>query len=215
MALANYDDLKAAVAAWMTRSDMAGQAADFITLGEAALNRELPAVETDTPLTGVVDSRRIDISAVPIIKPIALFLTDPNLFNELQLTPKADGTFTYQSTSGQPRYWAIDGTNIDFDCPLDQAYTFRFRNSQRFALSDTSPTNWLLTNHPDVYLAAVLVWGGVFTRNPSYLALYAPILDTALPSVRNVIAQQKRAELTVDPALQSIGRRAYYGGGWA
>jgi hypothetical protein len=169
-------------------------------------------VETDTTLTGVAGSRRVDISAVPIVKPIALFLTDPDLFNELQLTPKADGTFAYQSTSGQPRYWAIDGTNIDFDCPLDQAYTFRFRNSQRFALSDAVPTNWLLTNHPDVYLAATLIWGGVFTRNPQYVDIYAPILATGIPSVRGLIAQQKRAELTVDPALQSIGRRPYYGG---
>lgn len=212
MALANYTDLKNAVANWMARSDLSGEAADFIKLAEAHLNRELPAVETDATLTGTASSRRIDISAQSMERPIALFLVDPSTGDELPLTQKTDGTFPYSATATRPSLWAIDGTNIDFDCLLDQAYSFRFRFRQKFALSDSATTNWLLTNHPDVYLAGVLIWGGVFTQNSQFSATFSAILETGIPSVKSAIAQSKRGVATVDPALSAIGWRPIYDG---
>jgi hypothetical protein len=211
MALANYTDLKTAVTNWMAKSSLSGQAADFITLAEAALNRELNPVESDTTLTGTNGSRTISISAYSVVEPIALFLAETGR-DEVELTKKQDGTFPYSVISGRPRYWSIDGTNIDFDCPLSGAYPFRFRARTRFALSDAAPTNWLLTNHPDVYLAATLLWSGLYTRNNPIMQNFAAILTEGIPQVRNIIAQSNRGVLTVDIALQRIGRRSYYDG---
>lgn len=211
MAITNYAELKAALPNWMTRGDVAGQAEECIALAEASLNRELGPVELDVTLTGVLDSRSIDISTQNCVEPIALFLAETSR-NEVTLTQMADGTFPYRSASGYPRFWAIDGTNIDFDCPLSQAYPFRFRFRQRFALSDAAPTNWLLTYHPDLYLAGTVVWGSVFIQDAPSISTWVSILNTALPSVRNIIAQNKRGTLTVDPAL--MRRRRFYNNGW-
>lgn len=211
MALANFSDLKAATSRWMARSDVAGDAEDFILLGESALNRELQAIETESTLVGSIGSRSISISALSVLRPRALFLTDPGNGDELELTQKTDGTFPYTDDSDAPEFWSVDGTNIKFDCPLDLAYSFRFEFTQRFALSEAAPTNWLLTNHPDVYLAAVLIWGGLFTRNDATGARWAAVLKTGIPSVRNIIAQKRRGILTVDPAISS--RRSVYTGG--
>lgn len=210
MAITNYGELKQAVTDWMARSDLSGDAADFISLGEARLNRELDPIEIDETITGTSGSNRIDVSAQSVETPVALFLAETGL-NEVQLTPKADGTFRYHATSGRPRYWGMDGQQdyIDFDRPLDAAYPFRFRYRQRFALSDSSTTNWLLTNHPDAYLAAMLAWGGVFIRDTPYAANFKSILDEALPEIRHQIAQRKRALLTVDRGLEDIGRRQH------
>jgi hypothetical protein len=203
--------LKSAVTTWLSRGDIATQAADCISLAEAALNRELGAIETDVTLTGVQDSRVIDMSAQNCVEPIALFVAEAGL-DEVALTPMVDGTFPYRAASNYPRVWVIDGTNINFDCPLLTAYPFRFRLRQRFALSDAASTNWLLTNHPDLYLAASIVWGGVFIQDDPTMARWASILNSALPSVRNIIAQSKRATLVVDAALQ---RRPRFGtNGW-
>lgn len=206
MALANYTDLQAAALDWMKRAGQTGKTADWVALAEARLNRELGAVETDTTLTGVVDSRRIDISAVAMVQPIALFLAESGR-DEVFINPKADGTFAYLTTSGRPKAWAIDGTNIDFDRPLDAAYPFRLRYRQKFNLA-TSATNWLLTNHPDIYLAAVLMWGAGYNYAWNSGAIWKQTLDEGIPSVRNQIAQNKRAVLTVDPGLTS---RGHYG----
>ncbi len=129
--------------------------------------------------------------------------------------PLVDGTFPYRSASAYPRAWAIDGAAINLDCPLNQTYPFRFRFRQRFALSDAAPTNWLLTNHPDVYLAACIVWGGVFIQDDPTMARWASILSSAIPSVRNSVVQSKRSVLMVDSALLQRSRRfGTFNSGW-
>jgi hypothetical protein len=208
MALATYSDLQGQITNWMANSGLSGQAADFITLAEAALNRELPAVEVDQTLTGTASSNAIDISGYAVVQPIALFLAETG-YDEVLLQPQREGTFPVRVTEDRPTMWSIDGTNINFDCPLSDAYPFRFRYRQRFALSDAAQTNWLLTNHPDVYLAACLVWSGLYKRNDPIVSNFAQVLATGVPAVKNIIAQKSRGVLTVDPALQRTGIYTY------
>jgi hypothetical protein len=206
MSISTYAELQTAVLDWMSRSDLTGNVEDFITLAEAKLNRKIPAVQTDVTLTGTLDSRRITITANSAVSGIAMFLIDPSTSDERQLVARQDGTFAYSNTSGEPRYWAMDSTSyVDFDCPLDAAYTFRFRIKQRYALSDSATTNWLLTNHPDIYLAASILWGGGFTRDLETASGFKSLLDEGIPEVRRVIAEMNRSELTVDRALQPAG----------
>ena len=214
MALSTYAELKTATLDWMVRTDLTGNVADWITLGEARLNRELNPVETDNSLTGTLDSREISTSALSVVEPIALYLIDSNTSDEIKLTRKDD--FARLDTSGQPRFWRFiqhaSTPKIVFDCPLDVAYTFRFVARIRFALSDSATTNWLLTNHSDVYLAAVLVWGSGFVQKFQEAGAWKTVLDEGIPSVRSIIADAKRGVLTVDPGLVSIGHRPYYDG---
>ena len=92
MALATYSDLQTYVTELMVREDLLGSAADWITLAEARLNREIPAVETDVTLTGVASSRRIDVSSYSVVSPLALFLIDTD-GDDIEMVRKADGTF--------------------------------------------------------------------------------------------------------------------------
>jgi hypothetical protein len=214
MALDTYANLKTAIQDWMVRSDLSGNVADWITLGEAKLNRELNPVETDNSLTGAADNREISTSALSVVEPIALFLVDTDTSDETELTQKTD--FARDATSGKPTYWRFvqhaTTPKIVFDCPLDAAYTFRFVARVRFALSDSATTNWLLTNHSDLYLAAAILEGSLFTENYDKAAAFKVKYDDALPSVRNIIAQSKRAVATVDPALRPWPRYGTYDG---
>lgn len=204
MAISTYSELKTAIADWMARSDVSGSAADFITLGEARLNRLLEVVATTTTLTGVVDSASISISALSMVEPQDLYVTDGN--TEYFVAPRALGTFTTETISGLPGLWAIEGTNIKLDRPCDQAYSFRFVYQGRFALSDAAPTNEFLTNNPDLYMAASIVWGAVYTKDLQGGAMWKGMLDEFTAEVRSTIAQKKRSQLTADPALVGIGR---------
>jgi hypothetical protein len=209
MPFSNYSELKTFLTDMMVRSDLSGNTGDFIALAEARLNREIPAVETDVTLTGTLDSRRIDVSANSVVSGIALFLVDTD-GDEIELTQRSDGSFPYTDTSDQPKFWAMDSTSyIDFDCPLDQAYTFRFRIRQRYALSDSATTNWLLTYHPDIYIAASLIWGGGYIKDFEYAGIFNSSLMAGIESVKHVIMEQNRGVLTVDPALTSVGRYTY------
>lgn len=214
MALSTYSELKTAVLDWMVRADLSGNVADWVTLGEAKLNRELNPVETDNTLTGVADSREISTAALSVVEPIALYLIDTDTSDEAELTQKSD--FVRDSTSGEPSYWRFvqhaSAPKIIFDCPLDAAYTFRFVARIRFALSDSATTNWLLTNHPDLYLAACILEGSLFTDQYEKAAAFKMKFDDALASVRSIIADSKRAVLTVDNALMPQAVRGSYDG---
>jgi len=212
MALSTYSDLIAAISAWMERDDVSGNAADFITLAEAGLNRELEAVETDTILTGTAGSRTIDVSSLSVVKPVALFLRGET--EEIEIQQQADGTFPYYEISSAPTIWTIDGDNIDFDTLLDQAYTFRFRYAGRFALSDANPTNWLLANHPDVYLSASIVWGARFVASDEVLARYGAPLESFVRGVNIENAKKKRGTLVVDRGLQAARPYMWNGYQW-
>jgi hypothetical protein len=204
MAITNYTELKAAVTDWMDRQDLSGNAADFVSLAEARLNRELISVGTTATLATVAGDATVDISGLSVIRPLSLFILDVG--NEYELTPRALGTFTVGSENAMPRIWAIEGDEIKFDAPADNVYPLRFVYEGTFALSDSAPTNELLTKSPDIYLAASIVWGALYTRGDADVSRFEGILEPFIAQQKNIVAQKKRGTLTVDPALASIGR---------
>ncbi len=151
MSITNYSELKAAVLDWMARPELTN-AADYITLAEARLNRLLDPVGTTATLTGVIDSDTLSIASLAVQEPQNLYVTQGE--SEYFVTPRALGTYSTTNIEGLPSIWSIEGTTITFDRPCAEAYSFRFVYLGRFALSDVAPTNEFLTNNPDLYLAA-------------------------------------------------------------
>ncbi len=166
MAISTYSELKTAIETWRERvgaSAILGNASDFVSLGEAQLNRDLPLriMWTNTPLTATVDSRVVDLPA-DYQESDWLKITSDGSFIAIPKRPAYD--MQYYSTAGSPTEWAISGDHIDLNRPASSAFDLQLRYRQGFALSDSSPTNWLLTHHPDIYLAAVLVWSGLLLK---------------------------------------------------
>lgn len=157
MAITNYTELKASVASWGKRSDLTALIPDFITLAEKRLNRNLltRAQEFEVELTATPGSRYINLPD-GVINPVGLWLKAYLPRTKLtQLLPVDLPVKT--NVSGYPEYWAIDAQTIAFDKLAGDAYTFDFRYSGNLALSDASPTNYVLSNDPDLYLFGALV----------------------------------------------------------
>lgn len=193
-------------------SEFEDSAGTFISLGEAALNRKLPLREmcVNASLTGVAGSREIPLPS-DFFEPFALWLTTHG--NHQLLRPAIPETMEPSVSNGEPVAWAVDGGKLVFDAPCDQAHSFVFRYRKTFALSEAEPTNWLLTNHPDVYLAAALVWGGVFMRDTAEAAPWKAILDEAVNDLAWTEARSIAiAPLTVDSALATRGGFNIYTG---
>jgi hypothetical protein len=209
MSLDTYANLKAAVLEWQdSPSGLSTNLGDAITLAEGRLNRELGPVETNATLAGVVDSRALNVSALSIVEPIALFIADASSEDESLLQQQAPAAMAYADTSGRPSQWTMDTTtSIKLDRPCDQTYAFRFRYRERFALSDSVTTNWLLANHPDIYFAAVMMWGHAYQIDGQHSAAWDALLSREIPKLKRTIAQQHRGTLRLDPALARVGRR--------
>lgn len=208
MAITTYSELKTAITTWMDRSDVSGNASDFVRLAEARLNRILGPLESNATLTGTAGSRTVDVSALTIAEPISLFLKENSADDEFQVEFQPQGSFAYIADSGMPGNVALDGDNLIFDRPLDLAYSMRFRYRGRLALSDSVTTNELLDNHPDVYLAASIMWGGVFVQDQALVAGFKQLLDEFVFETEWQRSQAKRGVVRPDPALASMIGRA-------
>lgn len=200
MALANYTDLQAAVASWnWNRTDI--PVTDVITLAEARLRREIYVAqgETEAALTAVVDSRYI---ALPtgFTEPVACFIDYGAGRQHLNFI---DAGMDTVNASGPPTFWAVDGANIAFERPLDQSYDLTLRYIGTWSLSGSAPTNWLLTNAPDVYLAACGVEAGVYLKDTDDAAMWVTKYTDAKDSINAKEARSKSNRLAMDPAMQA------------
>jgi hypothetical protein len=214
MAIATYSDLKTTTLEWQERvgdTALSSRAADLIALAEAALNRDLPLrmMRVNTTLTATAGLRTLALPS-DFMEPVRLALTTATDFKPL--TASDADSMVYFQDGGEPTQWAVSESNIDLNRLADSAYTFQFRYRKKFALTDLAPTNWLLTNAPDVYLFETLKHAGIFTKDPDYAAALGALAAASILSVKRLDARsQSVATLSVDPGLLARGRRTYNG----
>lgn len=197
MALANYNDLKTAIASWLHRDDLTTQIPDFITLTESRLNRKLGLTpqETETTLTATIGVRTIAQPA-GFVGPIALWMTYWLPRMELEFMLPED--IPVMSVNAVPRFWTIDALNVAFDCPADRALTFTLRYMTTLALATTS-TNSVMTNFPDLYLYGALIEASPYLGKDGRIATWKGLFDIALAEVRQSDNQNRSiAKLRTD-----------------
>lgn len=205
----SYSTLRTAIAERRERvSDSAYEAltADFVAYAEAHLNRQAPVrlAEVNTTLTATPASRFVALPT-DYLEAIGLWRTTTG--SDVPMTQLGAAAMAASDTATTPEYWAIDGSNVAFQAPADSAHTFRLRYRKKlFDLATTDP-NWLLTNHPDVYLYAALVEAADHEMDDAASVKYSVKLERAMGQVRWLEARGKAAPLRVDPAL--MGRPAY------
>lgn len=193
MGITTYAELQAAAANWLVRSDLSARIPDFIDLAEARLNRVLRArrAETEAALVTAVGSRTV---ALPtgFTEPLGLWRDAGDQRVALRfLEPRLLGVSSLQ---GPPCAWTIDGVNIAFERPCDQAYALTLRMLQAFALSDAAPTNALLADAPDVYLFATLAEAGPFLRDDELAGAYETRLSRAIEELNAKDARSRAPE---------------------
>jgi hypothetical protein len=188
MPLANYSDLQTSVAAWIKRSDLTAVIPDFIRLAESRINRDLTIRqgEIEVPVVSVIGSRFIALPADYAL-PVGLFQTTYQPRQEVvQVMASA---LPVTTTISQPQYWAVDGTNIAFECPADAVYSYQFRYIKDYALSVSVPTNDILTAHPDLYLFGTLVEAANYILDDQRAAAWNMKYQAALDSANSAESQ--------------------------
>lgn len=214
MAISTYSELQAAAANWLVRGDLTARIPEFITLAEARLNRVLRArlAEVEQSLTGVVGARTI---ALPSTFAEALNLWLVRSTGREALEPYSADLMDASSVAGEPRFWSVDGATLAFERPCDQAYSFTLRMLRKFALSDSAPTNDLLTQAPDIYLFATLCEAAPFLRDADLAAAYEARLARAIAEFNAKDARAKQARLRTEPSeIQRLDRIFDIRRGW-
>lgn len=201
MALDTYTNLKASIADWLNRTDLTSVIPDFITIAETQIQRKLEeslreglmlprnmaANNPSFALTAATESESLPADFLGVLSfTIDAPTSNPTAVPQVQLDYIDPQNFAYlkqrrgQNAAQQvPGLYTIIGTSFYFlPIPLT-TYTANLWYWQKFtALSGSNATNWILTNHPDVYLYGALcaaapyliddaratVWAGLFTQ---------------------------------------------------
>lgn len=189
----DYAWLQAEIAAWLHR-DLSARIPTFIVMAESRMNRKLRlrVMESDEPVALASGARTI---ALPTgyIEPISLGLTisgTPRDYLSYVLPTQLpiDPTSTAAS---RPRQFTINGANIEFPKLADQSYAMNFRMLKAFGLSDSATTNWLLTNHPDIYLFGALLEATPYVRDDARIGIWQDRYDRAMSEISNKEARSK------------------------
>jgi hypothetical protein len=214
MALATYSDLKASIANWLHRSDLDAMIPDFIAMAESRINRlmQVRGMEVDAPLTMAPGSRYV---ALPddFNTPIALWLE--SFQPRLKLTPALADQLVVSPVAGYPEYWAIDGANIAVDKPAASNYPLTLRYHKTLRLSDSSQTNTVLTEYPDLYLFGSLLEAAPYMRDDARIAVWQERFDRAVKEISdNETENRSVAPLRTELTAIQRGNRFNIFRGW-
>lgn len=200
MSLATLGDLKTSVASWLKRSDLTAQIPDFISLAEARIARDLRlrAQLTTTDLSTVANTATVTLPADWLESETAELVGYGLLeAGALEVLGQAWGNDT-----GRPRQIATRGTSAVLYPTPDAVYTLRLTYFAKYALSGDASTNWLLTNHPGVYLYAALAEAEPYLANDPRAATW----EAKYQQERNgLIAADQNARFS-GSVLRSVAR---------
>mgnify|MGYP005987773053 CR=1 FL=1 len=210
MALSTYSELQTAVGSWLNRSDLTSNIPDFIKLAEASFNRVLrtrnqikratSTVSTQfvTQPTDLLELYNIQINSSPIRR-----------LEQVSLT-KIDELKEGSSDSGKPLYFSITGADFELYPSPDTSYTLELvYYSTITSLSDTNTSNFLLTNHPDIYLYGTLVQAEPYLMNDERIGTWGALLGKAIEELR---VSDERSQTESGTLVMRATQNLDYGG---
>lgn len=186
MALDSYADLQTSIGAFLNRTDLTSIAPDFISMAEAQINRRLikdgPVRQMMGRSDATVDDEYIALpSDFMGVRAIVLdgtttpleFIEPEKLAERKVLYPNQDGAPTHFSiVGGEFQFWPWAGTGT-YDCEI--TYWKRIP-----ALSDSATTNWLLEEHPDIYLYTSLVQSAPYLKNDDRVVVWGTLATAGI-----------------------------------
>jgi len=203
MSITSYSELQTATANWLARDDLTSRITEFVTLSEAEFNRKLrtrqmEVTQTTTPVTGGYFSLPTD------------FLTWKNVgwssngvSRSLEYIQPAELTYLFPTTpAGVPAFFSILGTTDSVGLlqlmPTDTSPVAFTYYQKITSLSTSNTSNWLLSAHPDVYLAGALTEGYAYTKDYDQAAVWKARRDDLIGQI-NMLDQKTRGPASIRP----------------
>jgi hypothetical protein len=203
MSLANYSDLKAAVARWMKRTDLAEFIPDFIAMGEARIYRDLRIRAMETALNATISGGVIAVPAGYVELKNARIELAP-----VRTLVRKDAEWIYanypmRSGDGFPKFIARETNSFIFGPYPDSGYTVKGTYYRRLdPLSDDNTFNWFTTNAPDLLLFAALCETEPFMKNDARVQLW----EAKYGSVKDQVQSEDNREAFSGSPLSMTAR---------
>ena len=158
MAISTYDELCKSVVKWSHRGDILTLIPDFILLAEYEMynnaETQLMVRETETVSTASTSGRYISLPP-NFEKARSVKLETGNGYCDLKF--QSPEQLERQISTGQPRFFSVVGTELEFDRVPDSEYTIQVQYYKKpDPITVLNQTNSVLTGYPNIYLYGVL-----------------------------------------------------------
>ena len=193
MALDSYSDLVGAICDRMNDSGLSTMAPEFIRLAEASFNRRLSSIDQEGTATIPADAS----IPMPTDYKGAMSLRIDDYAPLAQLSADDFQTKWTQAGTGRPENFAIFGGVINLGPAPDTTYTVTMSYIRTLTpLSEVNTTNWLLEQHPDLYLMGSLLQAEFRGWNDDRLPLINSAVEGIIAEINAHEARRKRGNLT-------------------
>ena len=188
MAISTYGELKTATANWLDRDDLTDRIPEFISLCESMIIRSLRVrgMETlDTSISTVASQRNYDLPT-GYLQMKEFHLTTNPIRALAYLTPEMMFRVWAGSTTGTPNAYTIIGDQFYLGpAPASAGTGASMLYYKQFdALSDSAPTNWVITNAPHLYLYGTLLQAEPFLMNDARVPLWEKAVRQSLADIQ-------------------------------
>lgn len=194
--IATYTDLQSAMVEYLARDQdttLIARIPTFIQFFESKVNRKLFVRQMEQRSYAIFDTsasepefvllptdfqsmRRIRLSSVTG-KPHLDFKSGAQMDEYRAMTANA---------TGQPQFFTIFGTEIEFAPTPDQNYTVEMVYRQNVPALASNSSNWLLTLAPDIYLYGSLLESAPYIKEDERIATWGLLYKTALDDLNNL-----------------------------
>lgn len=203
-----WTDLTTAVKSWTEQDFTDAQTQQFIALAERDLQRMVFTPDREAALTITADAQT-EVLPTDFWGFKSGPFVDGDLDRELTRVTAAElrALFPDTTITSTPTHYAIEGENILFGAVPDEATTVKGTYYVTIpALGASQATNWLLTDHSDLYLAAALVWAFRFHMDEQRASYWTNIRDGLIRDVNlSGIRRSNSGPLVPTSPVSSVG----------
>ena len=185
MALSTYSELKSSIANWLNRSDLTTEIAnDFIVLTEKDFNSKLRIRKMVAQTSLTLNAETVALPSGFLQVRDFYILSGGTKYSLTYMTPSQMDQIKGTSVVGMPSSYTILGDTFRFAPVPGDSYTAYLNYYKTFdALSNSNTSNFILTNHPSIYLYGSLYHAAQFlggvdpNRVQQWLQLYSTALE--------------------------------------
>lgn len=183
--IADYTELKAAVADFLNRDDLTSVIPTFIRLAESRIDRELRHWRQEKRSSISLTGQYVSVPA-DFMQPIRLQITDAPtaevspISTAQMLELRADRS----DQAGKPTHYALTAGSLELFPTPDATYAASLEYYGRItALSASNTVNWLLTEAPDTYLYGALLHSAPYLKDDQRAVVWEGLFKTSLDSL--------------------------------
>jgi hypothetical protein len=188
---ASYSQLQAAVLDWVNRTAQSDPAAavavaDWIALAEADIRSDIMTKNVTRDATLILDSGAVTLPT-DVQKPTDLYLTEPQYAGSIDIRSPAQVAEVqgWSAPTGRPRVAAlVNGILLLAPVPDRDYEATLIYQPLLTALSAPGDTNWVLLNHPNVYLYGALTHAAPWLKEPERLPEWTGLYDAHVEKMR-------------------------------